>query len=82
MFWKLKVILCLIFKYCETLGSSTLLTSRSQIEKLPLLETDPPVSPQGCHMVTEELHSITFETQICLYGLTINLEVGFSRNIC
>ena len=31
---------------------------------------------QGCHMVTEELHSITFETQICLYGLTIDLEVG------
>ncbi|KAI4588406.1 hypothetical protein MJG53_002814 [Ovis ammon polii x Ovis aries] len=29
---------------------------------------------QGCHMVTEELHSITFETQICLYGLTIDLE--------
>ncbi|KAM9736252.1 signal transducer and activator of transcription 4 isoform 3-T3 [Dama dama] len=28
----------------------------------------------GCHMVTEELHSITFETQICLYGLTIDLE--------
>ncbi|KAB1279239.1 Signal transducer and activator of transcription 4 [Camelus dromedarius] len=25
-------------------------------------------------MVTEELHSITFETQICLYGLTIDLE--------
>lgn len=32
-------------------------------------------------MVTEELHSITFETQICLYGLTIDLEVGISRNI-
>nr|AAP92592.1 Ab2-131 [Rattus norvegicus] len=30
----------------------------------------------GCHMVTEELHSITFETQICLYGLTINLETS------
>uniref|UniRef100_A0ABI7ZL79 Signal transducer and activator of transcription n=1 Tax=Felis catus TaxID=9685 RepID=A0ABI7ZL79_FELCA len=29
---------------------------------------------EGCHMVTEELHSITFETQICLYGLTIDLE--------
>lgn len=27
-------------------------------------------------MVTEELHSITFETQICLYGLTINLETS------
>lgn len=32
-------------------------------------------------MVTEELHSITFEAQICLYGLTIELEVGVSRNI-
>lgn len=32
-------------------------------------------------MVTEELHSITFEAQICLYGLTIDLEVGVSRNI-
>nr|XP_034353953.1 signal transducer and activator of transcription 4 isoform X2 [Arvicanthis niloticus] len=31
---------------------------------------------EGCHMVTEELHSITFETQICLYGLTINLETS------
>ncbi|GAB5575839.1 signal transducer and activator of transcription 4 isoform X3 [Prionailurus iriomotensis] len=30
---------------------------------------------EGCHMVTEELHSITFETQICLYGLTIDLEL-------
>ncbi|XP_035160112.1 signal transducer and activator of transcription 4 isoform X5 [Callithrix jacchus] len=29
---------------------------------------------EGCHMVTEELHSITFETQICLYGLTMDLE--------
>ncbi|XP_006878813.1 PREDICTED: signal transducer and activator of transcription 4 [Elephantulus edwardii] len=29
---------------------------------------------EGSHMVTEELHSITFETQICLYGLTIDLE--------
>nr|XP_020013738.1 signal transducer and activator of transcription 4 isoform X3 [Castor canadensis] len=29
---------------------------------------------EGCHMVTEELHSITFETQICLYGLNIDLE--------
>ena len=39
--------------------------------------------PQGPHMVTEELHSISFETQVCLYGLTINLEVSiparFSR---
>lgn len=32
--------------------------------------------PQGPHMVTEELHSISFETQVCLYGLTINLEVS------
>ncbi|XP_023568102.1 signal transducer and activator of transcription 4 [Octodon degus] len=30
----------------------------------------------GCHVVTEELHSITFETQICLYGLTIDLETS------
>ncbi|KAK7832172.1 hypothetical protein U0070_015319 [Myodes glareolus] len=30
----------------------------------------------GCHMVTEELHSIAFETQICLYGLTIDLETN------
>uniref|UniRef100_A0A5F4WJP7 Signal transducer and activator of transcription n=1 Tax=Callithrix jacchus TaxID=9483 RepID=A0A5F4WJP7_CALJA len=30
----------------------------------------------GCHMVTEELHSITFETQICLYGLTMDLETN------
>ncbi|KAH0511666.1 Signal transducer and activator of transcription 4 [Microtus ochrogaster] len=30
----------------------------------------------GCHMVTEELHSIAFETQICLYGLTIDLETS------
>ncbi|KAJ7398544.1 hypothetical protein BTVI_124330 [Pitangus sulphuratus] len=30
----------------------------------------------GSHMVTEELHSISFETQVCLYGLTINLEVS------
>lgn len=30
-------------------------------------------------MVTEELHSIAFETQICLYGLTIELEVGFTK---
>uniref|UniRef100_A0A4X2LFX3 Signal transducer and activator of transcription n=1 Tax=Vombatus ursinus TaxID=29139 RepID=A0A4X2LFX3_VOMUR len=29
---------------------------------------------EGPHMVTEELHSISFETQICLYGLTIDLE--------
>jgi len=42
----------------------------------------PCLLPQGPHMVTEELHSISFETQVCLYGLTINLEVstlaGFS----
>uniref|UniRef100_G3T957 Signal transducer and activator of transcription n=1 Tax=Loxodonta africana TaxID=9785 RepID=G3T957_LOXAF len=31
---------------------------------------------EGSHMVTEELHSITFETQICLYGLTIDLETN------
>ncbi|XP_073737196.1 signal transducer and activator of transcription 4 isoform X3 [Callorhinus ursinus] len=31
---------------------------------------------EGCHMVTEELHSITFETQICLYRLTIDLETS------
>ncbi|XP_051009760.1 signal transducer and activator of transcription 4 isoform X1 [Acomys russatus] len=31
---------------------------------------------EGCHMVTEELHSITFEAQICLYGLTIDLETS------
>ncbi|XP_055967774.1 signal transducer and activator of transcription 4 [Sorex fumeus] len=31
---------------------------------------------EGCHMVTEELHSITFETQICLYGLNIDLETS------
>nr|XP_048311999.1 signal transducer and activator of transcription 4 isoform X2 [Myodes glareolus] len=31
---------------------------------------------EGCHMVTEELHSIAFETQICLYGLTIDLETN------
>ncbi|XP_005366479.1 signal transducer and activator of transcription 4 [Microtus ochrogaster] len=31
---------------------------------------------EGCHMVTEELHSIAFETQICLYGLTIDLETS------
>uniref|UniRef100_A0A8B9GKH2 Signal transducer and activator of transcription n=1 Tax=Amazona collaria TaxID=241587 RepID=A0A8B9GKH2_9PSIT len=30
----------------------------------------------GPHMVTEELHSISFETQVCLYGLTINLETS------
>nr|XP_060636657.1 signal transducer and activator of transcription 4 [Anolis sagrei ordinatus] len=29
---------------------------------------------EGPQMVTEELHSITFETQVCLYGLTIDLE--------
>ncbi|KAL7991555.1 hypothetical protein Chor_015811 [Crotalus horridus] len=27
-------------------------------------------------VVTEELHSITFETQICLYGMTIDLETS------
>ncbi|XP_007420452.1 signal transducer and activator of transcription 4 [Python bivittatus] len=27
-------------------------------------------------VVTEELHSVTFETQICLYGLTIDLETS------
>ncbi|XP_021103392.1 signal transducer and activator of transcription 4 isoform X4 [Heterocephalus glaber] len=31
---------------------------------------------EGSHVVTEELHSITFETQICLYGLTIDLETS------
>ncbi|XP_074071577.1 signal transducer and activator of transcription 4 isoform X1 [Macrotis lagotis] len=31
---------------------------------------------EGPHMVTEELHSISFETQICLYGLTIDLETN------
>ncbi|XP_072468799.1 signal transducer and activator of transcription 4 isoform X2 [Notamacropus eugenii] len=31
---------------------------------------------EGSHMVTEELHSISFETQICLYGLTIDLETN------
>uniref|UniRef100_A0A8C9ENS8 Signal transducer and activator of transcription 4 n=1 Tax=Pavo cristatus TaxID=9049 RepID=A0A8C9ENS8_PAVCR len=31
---------------------------------------------EGPHMVTEELHSISFETQVCLYGLTINLETS------
>ncbi|KAH0621592.1 hypothetical protein JD844_023063 [Phrynosoma platyrhinos] len=30
----------------------------------------------GPQMVTEELHSITFETQVCLYGLTIDLETS------
>uniref|UniRef100_A0A8D0H702 Signal transducer and activator of transcription n=1 Tax=Sphenodon punctatus TaxID=8508 RepID=A0A8D0H702_SPHPU len=34
------------------------------------------VSLLGPHMVTEELHSITFETQVCLYGLTIDLETS------
>ncbi|KAM4626306.1 signal transducer and activator of transcription 4 [Discoglossus pictus] len=29
---------------------------------------------EGSHMVTEELHSINFESQVCLYGLTIDLE--------
>ncbi|XP_060113043.1 signal transducer and activator of transcription 4-like [Heteronotia binoei] len=31
---------------------------------------------EGPQMVTEELHSISFETQVCLYGLTIDLEVS------
>ncbi|MEE6490420.1 hypothetical protein FKM82_015874 [Ascaphus truei] len=31
---------------------------------------------EGSHMVTEELHSISFETQVCLYGLTIDLETN------
>ncbi|XP_019410144.1 PREDICTED: signal transducer and activator of transcription 4 isoform X2 [Crocodylus porosus] len=31
---------------------------------------------EGPHMVTEELHSISFETQVCLYGLTIDLETS------
>ncbi|XP_004701557.1 signal transducer and activator of transcription 4 [Echinops telfairi] len=31
---------------------------------------------EGSHMVTEELHSITFESQICLYGLNIDLETS------
>ncbi|XP_051841948.1 signal transducer and activator of transcription 4 [Antechinus flavipes] len=31
---------------------------------------------EGPHMVTEELHSISFETQICLYGMTIDLETN------
>nr|XP_028606503.1 signal transducer and activator of transcription 4 isoform X1 [Podarcis muralis] len=31
---------------------------------------------EGPQMVTEELHSITFETQVCLYGLTIDLETS------
>ncbi|OCT63934.1 hypothetical protein XELAEV_18045030mg [Xenopus laevis] len=30
----------------------------------------------GIHMVTEELHSISFETQVCLYGLSIDLETS------
>ncbi|XP_038604976.1 signal transducer and activator of transcription 4 [Tachyglossus aculeatus] len=29
---------------------------------------------EGSHMVTEELHSISFETQVCLYGLVMDLE--------
>ncbi|XP_033612223.1 signal transducer and activator of transcription 4 isoform X3 [Fukomys damarensis] len=31
---------------------------------------------EGPHVVTEELHSIAFEAQICLYGLTIDLETS------
>ncbi|XP_018091729.1 signal transducer and activator of transcription 4 [Xenopus laevis] len=31
---------------------------------------------EGIHMVTEELHSISFETQVCLYGLSIDLETS------
>ncbi|XP_054827116.1 signal transducer and activator of transcription 4 [Eublepharis macularius] len=31
---------------------------------------------EGPQMVTEELHSISFETQVCLYGLTIDLEAS------
>ncbi|XP_053129532.1 signal transducer and activator of transcription 4 isoform X3 [Hemicordylus capensis] len=31
---------------------------------------------EGPQMVTEELHSISFETQVCLYGLTIDLETS------
>ncbi|XP_062972316.1 signal transducer and activator of transcription 4 [Elgaria multicarinata webbii] len=31
---------------------------------------------EGPQMVTEELHSITFETQVCLYGLTVDLETS------
>ncbi|XP_072835803.2 signal transducer and activator of transcription 4 [Pogona vitticeps] len=31
---------------------------------------------EGPHMVTEELHCITFETQVCLYGLTIDMETS------
>ncbi|XP_042302517.1 signal transducer and activator of transcription 4 isoform X1 [Sceloporus undulatus] len=31
---------------------------------------------EGPQMVTEELHYITFETQVCLYGLTIDLETS------
>ncbi|KAJ7345526.1 hypothetical protein JRQ81_001476 [Phrynocephalus forsythii] len=30
----------------------------------------------GPQMVTEELHSISFETQVCLYGLTIDMETS------
>ncbi|XP_053327826.1 signal transducer and activator of transcription 4 [Spea bombifrons] len=33
-------------------------------------------SHEGSHMVTEELHSISFETQVCLYGLTMDLETN------
>lgn len=39
------------------------------------------IFPQGPHMVTEELHSISFETQVCLYGLTINLEVSIQDRL-
>ncbi|KAL8183764.1 UNVERIFIED_CONTAM: Signal transducer and activator of transcription 4, partial [Gekko kuhli] len=31
---------------------------------------------EGTQMVTEELHSISFETQVCLYGLTVDLEAS------
>ncbi|XP_077175601.1 signal transducer and activator of transcription 4 isoform X2 [Paroedura picta] len=31
---------------------------------------------EGPQMVTEELHSISFETRVCLYGLTIDLEAS------
>nr|XP_056717021.1 signal transducer and activator of transcription 4 [Euleptes europaea] len=31
---------------------------------------------EGPQMVTEELHCINFETQVCLYGLTIDLEAS------
>ncbi|XP_044282992.1 signal transducer and activator of transcription 4 isoform X2 [Varanus komodoensis] len=31
---------------------------------------------EGPQMVTEELHSLTFEAQVCLHGLTIDLETS------